>query len=185
LLPSFDSMLRSLRELDLGARGHGLMNVDRDADGVIRRMPLVSSVAGILTPSLGLEILRLAASPPQIELHLQADRVRGVVVGPLAIRTQADGTLFVDFSPHDPARFVSAADVLAGRTPAGLFDQKLVLLGVTGLALVDEQITPLGHMPGSEIHAQCWRTSSRADGPRAPTGPDGSSRRSRPASRSC
>jgi len=154
LLPSFGSMLRSLREIDLGAPGHGLMNADRDPDGVIRRMPLVSSVAGSLTPSLGLEVLRLAASLPGVELHLQPGRVKGVVVGPLAIPSQADGTLWLDFSPHDPARFVSAADLLADRTPAGLFDQKLVLLGVTGLALVDEQITPLGPMPGSEIHAQ-------------------------------
>ncbi len=153
-LPSFGSMLRSLRNIDLAARGHGLMNADRDPDGVIRRVPLVSSVAGLLTPSLGLEMLRLAASPPSIALHLQDRRVQGVVVGPLSIPAQVDGTVWVDFSPHDPARFVSAADALAGKVPADLFDQKLVLLGVTGLALVDEQITPLGPMPGSEVHAQ-------------------------------
>ena len=154
LLPSFDSMLRSLRKLDLEAPGHGLMTVDPDTDGVIRRMPLLASVAGTLTPSLGLEILRLAARPPQVQLHLQPGRVQGVVVGSLVIPTQADGTVWLHLSPHDPERFVSAADVLAGRTPAGRFDQKLVLLGVTGLGLVDERITPLGPMPGSEIHAQ-------------------------------
>jgi adenylate cyclase len=37
---------------------------------------------------------------------------------------------------------------------ADLFDQRLVLLGVTGLGLVDLPITPLGPMPGTEIHAQ-------------------------------
>lgn len=154
LLPSFGSMLRSLREIDLGARGHGLMNAERDRDGVIRRVPLVSSVAGLLTPSLGLEMLRLAASAPGVALHLRDRRVQGVSVGPLSIPTQADGTVWLDYSPHDPGRFVSAAEVLAGNLSADLFDQKLVLLGVTGLALVDEQITPLGPMPGSEIHAQ-------------------------------
>ena len=154
LLPGYGAMLRSLREIDLGARGHGLMNADRDSDGVIRRVPLVSSVAGLLAPSLGLEMLRLAASPSSISLHLQRGRVQGVAVGPLSIPTQADGRVWLDYSPHDPARFVSAADVLGDGTPADLFDQKLVLLGVTGLALVDEQITPLGPMPGSEIHAQ-------------------------------
>jgi serine phosphatase RsbU (regulator of sigma subunit)/CHASE2 domain-containing sensor protein len=154
LVPSFGSMLRSLREIDLGARGHGLMNADRDPDGVIRRIPLVSSVAGLATPSLGLEMLRLAASPPAITVHLGRGRVKGVAVGSLRIPSQADGSLWVDFTPHDPARFVSAADVLEGAAPAGLFDQRLVLLGVTGLALVDEQITPHGPMPGSEIHAQ-------------------------------
>jgi CHASE2 domain-containing sensor protein len=152
-LPSFDAMLRSLRKLDR-QRPDGLITVDRDADGVIRRMPLVSSVAGTLTPALGLEMLRLASRPPEIELRVAPGRVRGVVVGSLAIPTQADGTVWVHFSPHDPERFVSAADALADRMPAGVFDQKLVLLGVTGLGLVDERITPLGHMPGSEIQAQ-------------------------------
>ena len=154
LVPGFNSMLRSLREIDLGAKGHGLMNADRDPDGVIRRIPLVSSVAGLPTPSLGLEMLRLAASPPAITVHLGRGRVQGVEVGSLRIPSQADGSLWVDFTPHDPARFVSAADVLEGGAPPGLFDQRLVLLGVTGLALVDEQITPHGPMPGSEIHAQ-------------------------------
>ena len=71
------------------------MNADRDPDGVIRRAPLVSSVAGILTPSLGLEMLRLAASAPGVALHLRDRRVQGVVVGPLSIPTQADGTVWL------------------------------------------------------------------------------------------
>jgi serine phosphatase RsbU (regulator of sigma subunit)/CHASE2 domain-containing sensor protein len=161
LLPSFGGALRSLPELDRGAPGHGLLSADRDADGVIRRMPLVSSVGGRLAPSLGLEMLRLAAGAPWVELRLEAGHVRGVAAGPLAIPTQADATVWVDFSPHDPQRFVSAESVLAGRTPAGFFEQRLVLLGVTGLGLVDEQITPLGPMPGSEIHAQ-WLENALA-----------------------
>jgi serine phosphatase RsbU (regulator of sigma subunit)/CHASE2 domain-containing sensor protein len=154
LLTSFGAMLRSLRPIDLGASGHGLMDADWDPDGVIRRVPLVASVAGLPTPSLGLEMLRLAATQSAITLHLARDRVQGVEVGQLRIPTQADGTLWVDFSPHDPARFVSAADVLEDRLAAGLFEQKLVLLGVTGRALGDVQVTPQGPMPGSEIHAQ-------------------------------
>ena len=37
---------------------------------------------------------------------------------------------------------------------ARTFDQQLVLVGVTGLGNVDQQLTPVGFMPGSEIHAQ-------------------------------
>jgi serine phosphatase RsbU (regulator of sigma subunit) len=99
-------------------------------------------------------MLRLAAAAPWIELHLKGGRVSGVAVGPLALPTQADGTVWVHFSRHDPQRFVAASDVLAGRTAADLFDQRLVLLGVTGLGLVDLPNTPLGPMPGIEIHAQ-------------------------------
>jgi serine phosphatase RsbU (regulator of sigma subunit) len=153
-LPRFDAALRSLPDLDRAAPGHGLLTVDRDADGVIRRMPLFGSVAGRLAPSFGLEVLRLATGAGWIELHLRERRVEGVAVGPLAIPTQSDGTLWVHFAPHAPERYVSAADVLADRTAAGVFEQRLVLLGVTGLGLVDLPITPLGPIPGSEIHAQ-------------------------------
>ena len=59
------------------------------------------------------------------------------------------------YSPRDARRYVSALDVLDGKVdPQGLKD-KLVLVGMTGLALTDYQNTPLGEaMPGSEIHAQ-------------------------------
>jgi serine phosphatase RsbU (regulator of sigma subunit)/CHASE2 domain-containing sensor protein len=154
LLPSSGSMVRSLPELDRKARGHGLLTSAHDADGVIRRIPLVASVAQRLTPSLGLEMLRIAEDAPWVELHLEGGRLSSVAVGPRAIPIQADGSVWVDFARHDSQRFVSAADVLAGRTPPGRFDQKFVLLGVTGLGLVDERITPLGRMSGSEIHAQ-------------------------------
>jgi serine phosphatase RsbU (regulator of sigma subunit) len=153
-LPRFDAMVRSLPELDRGARGHGLLTVDRDADGVIRRMPLLAAVGGRFAPSFALEMLRLAANAPWVDLHLTAGRVAGAAVGPLAIPTQPDGALWVHFTRHLPARYVPAADVLAGRSPAGLFEQRLVVLGVTGLGLVDLPITPLGPIPGSEIHAQ-------------------------------
>ena len=45
--------------------------------------------------------------------------------------------------------------MLDGKVDASRLQRKLVLVGVTGLALVDTRQTPLGEpMPGSEIHAQ-------------------------------
>ena len=50
---------------------------------------------------------------------------------------------------------MSALDVLEGRVDPQSLQGKLVLVGMTGLALTDYQNTPLGvPMPGSEIHAQ-------------------------------
>ena len=69
--------------------------------------------------------------------------------------TQDDGRLWLHYTPHDPARFVSAARVLDGQTDPEELERKLVLLGVTGLGLIDYQSTPLGErMPGIEIPAQ-------------------------------
>lgn len=167
-LPAHDGMLRSLRPLDRGAQGHGLLSVDRDPDGVIRRVPLLSSVAGRLAPGFAVEVLRLAAGAPSIDLHLEDGAVRAVAVGPLSIATEADGTLPVHYTPHDPRRFVAASDVLARRVPADLFDQRLVLLGVTGLGLADLPLTPVGPMPGIEIHAQLLENVLAGRSPRRP-----------------
>src|SRR6185369_10056915 len=68
---------------------------------------------------------------------------------------EEDGSVRIYYSPHDPRRSVSALDVLSGRVDPQSLQGKLVLVGVTGLALTDYQNTPLGEsMPGSEIHAQ-------------------------------
>ncbi|NOT40453.1 MAG: CHASE2 domain-containing protein [Alphaproteobacteria bacterium] len=153
-LPSFNGTLRSVAVLDKAARGHGLLSVDADADGTFRRLPMVSVVASRLAPSMGLELLRLTAKAPWITLYSEADRITGVGVGPLSIPTQADGSTWVHFSPHDPKRYLPAADVLAGKVDPTAFEQRIVLVGVTGLGLTDWRPTPVGVMPGTEITAQ-------------------------------
>lgn len=150
----FNATLRSIPVLDNAAAGHSLLSVDPDSDGVVRRVPLVSQLSGRLAPSLALEVLRLAAEASWYDLYARAGVVQGVGVGPLKIPTQSDGSVWVHYSPHDSRRFVSAADVLSGKIAAGSFEQKIVLIGVTGTGLTDLGLTPLGQMPGTEITAQ-------------------------------
>lgn len=154
VLPNFPTALRSLSDLDHATRGHGLLSVTPDPDGVFRRMPLISVVSGVLAPSFGLEALRLASKPPAIALYLGDHGVDSVVVGRLKVPTQADGSVWVNFSPHDDRRFVSAEDVLSGSVPADFFDGKLILIGMTASAQEDLRMTPLGLMHGTEVHAQ-------------------------------
>lgn len=154
-LPDFSGALRSIPELDRAAPGHGLLAVAPDMDGVYRRLPMFSTVAGHLVPSFSLETLRLAAQAPTADLYLRGHAVQGVGVGELKIPTQADGSIWVNFSPRDDRRFVSAADVLSGKIAPDAFDQRVVLIGVTGLGQgSDMRMTPLGLMHGTEIHAQ-------------------------------
>jgi adenylate cyclase len=155
LLPDFGGALRSIPELDRAAPGHGLLAVTPDPDGVYRRLPMMSVISGRLTPSFSLETLRLVTQAPRIDLYLGDHAVRGIAVGDLMIPTQTDGSIWINFSPRDDRRFVSAVDVLNGNLPADIFDQRLVLIGVTGLGQgSDMRMTPLGFMHGTEIHAQ-------------------------------
>jgi serine phosphatase RsbU (regulator of sigma subunit) len=153
-LRQYASTLRSLPEIDSAARGHGLLSADTEG-GVVRRVPIVALVGAIPVLPLGLETLRLASGEPLFFVQGGAAGVEAVGIGDLTVPTQADGRLWVHYTPHDSSRFVSAADVLSGKADPAQLEGKLVLVGVTGLGLIDYQSTPLGgRMPGIEIHAQ-------------------------------
>jgi CHASE2 domain-containing sensor protein/serine phosphatase RsbU (regulator of sigma subunit) len=150
----FAGALRSLEEIDTAAAGRGLISVDPER-GVVRRLPLLASVGGVLAPALGLEMLRVAAGAPALTVRAGARGLESVAVGDLVVPTEPDGRVWLHYSRHDPRRFVSAADVLAGRVEADRFERRLVLIGATALGLSDYQATPVAdRMAGIEIHAQ-------------------------------
>jgi serine phosphatase RsbU (regulator of sigma subunit)/CHASE2 domain-containing sensor protein len=152
-LRRFEAHLQSLPEIDRAAAGRGLLSVDT-ADRIIRRVPLAVRVGEVVVPALSVEMLRVATGTPMLAIEDRGGERVALVPGDVAIPVQSDGTLRVHFGPHDRARFVSADDVLSGSAGPELRD-KLVLVGVTGLGLLDFQATPLGErVPGVEIHAQ-------------------------------
>ena len=150
----FPGVLTSLDLLDRAAAGHGLLSSDLEG-GVVRRMPLVARVRATLAPGFTLELLRVASGSPHINLVADGARVRAVGVGELMIQTDADGAVWIPFSRRVGQRFVSAADVLAGRLPPDTLTAKLVLVGATGIGLLDYQTAPTAErLPGVEVHAQ-------------------------------
>ncbi|HKC53590.1 MAG TPA: CHASE2 domain-containing protein [Burkholderiales bacterium] len=153
-LRHYASALRSLPDIDAAAGGHGLLSADTEA-GVVRRMPMVALIGATPVLPLSLETLRLASGEALFFVRGGAAGVEAVGFGDLTVPTQPDGRLWVHYTPHDASRFISAADVLGGEVHRAQLERKLVLVGVTGLGLIDYQTTPLGErMPGIEIHAQ-------------------------------
>lgn len=153
-LRHYASALRSLPEIDAAAGGHGLLSADTEA-GVVRRMPMVALVDTTPVLPLSLETLRLASGEALFFVRGGAAGVEAVGFGDLTVPTQSDGRLWVHYTPHDASRYISASDVLRGEVDYARLERKLVLVGVTGLGLIDYQTTPLGErMPGIEIHAQ-------------------------------
>lgn len=150
----FPSALTSIDRIDTAAISRGLLSADV-RDGVVRRVPLIAAVGGAPFPSLSLETLRVGVGAKSYTVRTGAHGIQSIEIGDVVIPTEADGHIWVRFGRHDPDRFVSAADVLAGNVDRDRIADKLVLLGVTGIGLLDQQITPLRErMPGIEVHAQ-------------------------------
>ena len=153
-LLSFASRLSSIEQLVRAAAGQGLISAESRAR-VVRRVPLVADVQGSVVPALALEMLRVATRAPAVSVAPRSGGLLEVRFADLRIPAQADGTAWLRYARHDPARFVSAAAVLDGSADPELLRSKLVLIGVTGLGLVDHVATPLGErVPGVELHAQ-------------------------------
>lgn len=153
-LPRFPTAIQSLPELDEAAGSRAVLNAIPDKDGVIRRVPLALNVGGAITPTLTLEMLRLATGGPFLAIHSDADGIHGVSIDDVFVPTDPDGRIWVNFSQPDGRLYVSAADVLDRTVNPAAISGKLVLLGSTGLGLTDTKSTPVApQMNGIEVHA--------------------------------
>ena len=153
-LRKYDGHLQSLPAINKAAAGRGLLSADL-TDRIVRRVPFVARIGNVIVPTLSLESLRVAVGAPALRIDDRGGERVEVVLGDLNVPLQSDGSFYVYFSPHDPERFVSAADVFSGDAAAELLAGKVVLIGVSGLGLLDYQATPLGErIPGVEVHAQ-------------------------------
>src|SRR5208282_17674 len=141
--------------IEQAAAGRGLFSIKPERDGIIRRVPVVMLAQDTLVPALTLEMLRVVTRAGAILVRTDDAGVRAVAVPGLEVPTDGNCQFWVHFNKHDPARYVSAADVLHGRSPADRFNGRLVLIGTSATGLLDIKTTPVEPaMPGVEVHAQ-------------------------------
>lgn len=153
-LREYGRVLASVPEIDSAAAGRGLISVDVPERNV-RRVPLVARVGDVPVPALALELWRVGTGARHFALSDAGDGLLHVEFADATVPVQRDGSMWLRYSRHDQDRFVSAADVLSGSVDPELFRAKLVLVGVTGVGLLDYKATPLGEqVPGVELHAQ-------------------------------
>jgi serine phosphatase RsbU (regulator of sigma subunit) len=153
-LREYGRALASVPEIDEAAAGRGLISVDLPERSV-RRVPLVARVGDVPVPALALELWRVGTGARHFALSDAGGGLLRVEFADAVVPVQRDGGMWLRYSPHDAERFVSAADLFSGNVDPELFRAKLVLVGVTGVGLLDYKATPLGEqVPGVELHAQ-------------------------------
>jgi adenylate cyclase len=154
-LYNFPGVLRNVPALEAASAGRGFFTIVPERDGIVRRVPIVMVAEDTLVPSLTIDMLRVVTRAGAILIRTDEAGVSSVAVPGLEIPTDRNGRLWIHFSKHDKARYISAADVLHGRVPQEKVAGKLVLVGTSAVGLLDIKTTPVDRViPGVEIHAQ-------------------------------
>ena len=120
-LVTFPGLLRNIPPIEQAAAGRGLFSIDPERDGIVRRVPVVMEAQDVLVPSLTMEMLRVVTRAGAILIRTDRSRREDVAVPGLEVPTDRNGQFWVYFNKHDPARYVSATDVLQGRVAPTAF----------------------------------------------------------------
>ena len=174
LVPSdFAGVLASIDALQNAARGNGAINPVPDRDAIVRRVPMILRAGSgenvDLYPSLTAEALRVGLGVGSYIVKATGSQtynwlvfrnflrtkpgIGEIGIGPLKIKTDPRGEVWLYDTGHRQERYISAQDVLEDKAP----DLKghVVFVGASAAGLLDLRSTPnAAIIPGVEIHAQ-------------------------------
>jgi adenylate cyclase len=154
-LLDFPGLLRNIPILEDAAAGRGLVSINPERDGIIRRIPMIMQAQDATFPGLSFEMLRVATGTDTIFVKSDRAGVKSVGVKGFEVPTDRNGQLWVHFAHQDPKIYISAADVLDGKVTQDDVAQRLMIIGSSATGLNDVKTTPIDRsMPGVEIHAQ-------------------------------
>ncbi|MGD9602105.1 MAG: CHASE2 domain-containing protein [Gammaproteobacteria bacterium] len=154
----------NLEQLQQGGVGGGHFNPELDADGVVRRVPMLIEFDGAYYGSLSLEVARRALGAksitPRFEQPLFGSGrsypgLEWLTIGTRMIPVDRHVQTLVPYrGKRGSFPYVSATDVLNGHVDAATLKGAIVLVGTTAPGLLDLRSTPVEEVyPGVEVHA--------------------------------
>ena len=101
ILP-YNGIIANIPILENASVGAGIVSTEPEIDGVVRRMPTVAMVNGVLYPSLALETLRVIASDPSFQIKLQPNGIEKMRIPQFGvIPTDNEGRVWIDWSQRN------------------------------------------------------------------------------------
>jgi adenylate cyclase len=167
-LTAYSGAIQPLAPFRQASKGLGFISLKPDADGIVRRAPLLAKANGVLVPSLSAEALRVAqgaggivvrSSDASGEVNAGAPEAVGLKIGEAEVPLTDRGELWMHYTPPAAERIVPAWKVLQGRFPPAemerLFSGRIVLVGAGAIGLRDLVATPVQDRElGVVVHAQ-------------------------------
>jgi HD-GYP domain-containing protein (c-di-GMP phosphodiesterase class II) len=139
-----------------GAAGaSGFLNAASDADGILRRAPLLIDFEGGIYPGLALAAVIAATGTRNLALQVANVNAATLTLEHRIVPVDGKGNLLLRYRGKKKTfRYVSAADVLEGRLNSNVFKDKIVFVGATALGTGDSLATPFDtQFAGVELHA--------------------------------
>ena len=163
--PYYPGAAASLKELQEKAQGAGVLNWIPEHDQIIRSMPMVIRVGDTLYPSFAADMLRLAQGASTYVVKssgASSEKAFGEKTGIVAIKvgefevpTEANGQMWIRFTPDSKDRYLPAWKVLNGEISGEAIQGRILIIGTSAAGLLDLRATPLeASVPGVSLHAQ-------------------------------
>ena len=145
LLP-YDGIIANISDVEFNAVGSGIVSTEPEIDGVVRRMPTVAVVDGVLYPSLALETLRVVAGDISFQIKLQPNGVEKMRIPQFGIiPTDNEGRVWIDWSQK--SKNVSVADMPDD------FGGAVVIVDVTAAGIANPAPTAIGSVFAGQTQA--------------------------------
>ena len=142
------------------AASGGHFNPTNDADGVLRKVPLVIPFQGKYYEALSLAVTRSYLGMPAVKLEFE-DYAGGeatleqISIGGLKIPVDNNARALIPYrGPRGSFKYISIADVLNDRIDIAELRGKIALVATSAPGLLDSRVTPVDAVyPGVEAHA--------------------------------
>lgn len=145
----------SLPMLAQAAAASGFLNAAPDADGILRRVPLLAEFDGRVYPGLALAAVAAATGAREMVLEVSNVNSASLMLDQRIVPVDGKSNLLLRYRGKKRMfPYLSAADVLSGQVPAGTLRGKIVFVGTTALGTREVVATPLDTLfSGVEVQA--------------------------------
>jgi len=131
-------MLGPIPELGSSADGVGVLNIAPERDGVVRRMPLIMTVAGETYPAMAIETIRVATGAPSYQVKAGPTGVQAVrVPGYPTITTDPYARIWLRWNKQFPSVSIMQAT-------QEHVEGKIVVIGLTAEGIGSTIASPTG-----------------------------------------
>ena len=145
----------SLPMLARAAGASGFLNATPDADGILRRVPLLLELDGRVYPGLALAAVAAVKGAGGLALRIANVNTVTLSLGDQIVPLDGKSNLLLRYRGKKKTfPYISAADVLGNDLPPDTFRNKVALVGATALGTRDVVATPFDTVfTGIEVQA--------------------------------